>query len=68
MAEIKELENVESIEVDKEDGKMFIEAEDSGGVEIDLNILELMTVLGRFTEETWGNKEIHGIPDEPPLK
>ena len=68
MTEIKELHGIVSVEIDKSEGKLFIEEADGSGVEVDLNIHELMCLLGKFTEEEWGNKEIWGIPDEPPFE
>lgn len=68
MPSIKNLNGIASVEVDKENCKLFIEDAEGGGIEIDLNIHELMHLLGKHTAETWGNKEIYGIPDEPPFE
>jgi len=65
MEEIKELQGVARVEINREEGLLFIEKEDGGGIEVDLGIHELMHLLGAFTNEEWGNKEIYGIPDDP---
>lgn len=67
MTEIKTLHGILHVLINKEEGKLYIEKQENDGVQIDLNLHELMHLLGEFTEEEWGNKEIYGVPDEPPF-
>lgn len=65
MSEIKQLHGITRIEIDREEGKLFIEEADGSGIEVDLNIHELMQLLDKFTEEEWTISEIYGWPDDP---
>jgi hypothetical protein len=65
MANIKKLHGVANIEIDKEEGELFIEQADGSGVVVDLNVHELMNLLDKFTEEEWGPSEVYGWPENP---
>lgn len=53
---------VNNLEIDKENCKLFIEEKKNKGVEIDLNIHELMHLIESFTDEDVDvAKEIYGL-------
>ena len=64
MTEIKQLHGVLHVQIDREEGTLFIEKEENDGVVIDLNIHQLMHLLNEFTEEEWGIEEIYGVKDD----
>lgn len=61
MNKIEKLYGVNNIEVDTQEGKLFIEKEKDDGVEIDVTQEELMHLLGEYTELEYGPKEIYGF-------
>lgn len=64
MSEIKLLHGVLHVQIDREEGTLFIEREENDGVAVDLGIHELMHLLNEFTEEEWGVEEIYGVKDD----
>jgi hypothetical protein len=64
MTGIKQLHGVLHVQIDREEGTLFIEKQENDGVAIDLNIHQLMHLLNEFTEEEWGIEEIYGVKDD----
>jgi hypothetical protein len=58
---IKKLRGVNNLEIDKKKGKLFVEAEENGGVEIDINQTEVMHLLDKYTDEEYGPDKIYGV-------
>lgn len=67
MSEIKKLYGVNNLELDAEEGKLFIEKQKDDGIEIDLNNQEVMHLLDEFTDEEYGPDAIYGIDTEEML-
>jgi len=64
MESIKLLKGVLHVQIDREEGTLFIEKQENDGVAIGLNIHELMHLLNEFTEEEWSVEEIYGVKDD----
>lgn len=67
MGEIKKLYGVNNLELDAEEGKLFVEKHKDDGIEIDLNNQEVMHLLNEFTDEEYGPDAIYGINTEEML-
>lgn len=63
MSGFKQLQGISNVEINKEDGELFIEDSECGGIVVELNIHELMHLLNEFTDEEWSVSDIYGRPE-----
>jgi len=62
MGKIRKLFGVNNLEIDAEEGKLYIEESNGDGVVIDLNQNEVMHLLASYTEADIDvGKDIYGI-------